>query len=59
MCIQTNTKMKIFIIALLFVLALFFPILFVPLLALTLVLSFYLVPHVYHEMWPEKNKPSG
>lgn len=51
--------MKIFIIALLFVLALFFPILFVPLLALTLVLSFYLVPHVYHEMWPEKNKPSG
>lgn len=48
--------MKTFIIVTLFVLALFFPILFVPLLAITLVLSFYLVPHVYHEMWPGKNK---
>lgn len=48
-------KIKVFIIAFLFILALFFPILFVPLLVLTLVISLLVTPYVFkHGMgWTE------
>ena len=39
-------KIKVFIIAFLFILALFFPILFIPLLVLTLVISLLVTPYV-------------
>lgn len=51
--------MKKFIIALLFIVAAIFPILFIPLLAATLLVTIVITPYVQHHMWGDGHTHAG